>query len=84
MREIYRVKGEQGMIIYVLVTCMFSFVFVLTSIAVLRYTSVCHVGSAGAVFVYGADWLCFHPQRVFPDGAMETRRTGRDARARIN
>lgn len=85
MRETYRVKGEQGMIIYVLVICMFSFVFVFTSIAVLQYMSVCHVGSAGAVFVsYGADWLCFHPQRVFPDGAMETRRTGGDARARIN
>lgn len=71
--------------IYVRVICIFSFVFVFTSTAILQYTSVCHVVSAGAVFVlYGAGWLCFHSQRVFPDDAMETRRTGGDARARIS
>lgn len=71
--------------IYVRVICIFSFVFVFTSTAILQYTSVCHVVSAGAVFVsYGEGWLCFHPQRVFPDDAMETRQTGGDARARIS
>lgn len=70
--------------IYVRVICIFSFVFVFTSTAILQYTSVCHVVSAGAGFCLVRCRLAvFSPseslsRRCHGDQTDRRRRTGQN------